>query len=139
MALSEKAKNKRDKLSPFGQWLDDRAVSQGTSLQEIARYIGQEYALIARFSVGTKTPTYDMAQQIGEMVDDAHGALLAAGYEPPSSPASAAPLPAAPAPVSLPRTLATGDTITLIATDPDPDNTARQVEAFLVALRAARK
>ena len=135
MALSDKAKGKRDKLSPFGEWMDEKAVSQGTSLQEIAKYLGQEYAFVSRLSAGTKTPTYEMAMQIGEMVDDVTGAVLAAGFTPPASAPKATPsVPTAP----IRRLLASGDEITLRPDDTNPDDTAQQVEAFLLALRAAR-
>lgn len=136
MALGDKtAKGKRDKLSPFGEWMEDKAVSQGTSLQEIARYIGQEYAFVSRLSAGTKSPTYEMAQQIGEMVDDAAGAVIAAGFAPPASAPKTAPLaPAAP----VRRLLASGDEITLRPDDTDPVDTAQRVEAFLIAVRAGR-
>ena len=135
MALSDKQKNKRDNLSPFGEWMDEKAVREGTSLQEIAKYIGQEYAFVSRLSAGTKNPTYEMAMQIGEMVDDVAGAVRAAGFTPPASAPKAPPSPPA-APTR--RLLASGDEITLRPDDTNPDDTAQQVEAFLIALRAAR-
>jgi hypothetical protein len=136
MALSEKAKNKRDKLSPFGQWMDEAAVSKGTSLQEIAQYIGQDYAVISRFSAGTKTPTYETAMQIGEMVDDVAGALSSAGFNVPAGTATSA--PAAAKRDAVRRLLATGDEIIVNPDDADPEDTIRQVEAFLAALRKKR-
>ncbi|MES2460347.1 MAG: hypothetical protein V4671_07175 [Armatimonadota bacterium] len=134
MALSDKAKAKRDGLSRFGQWMDDTAVSKGTSLQEIAQYIGQEYTFVSRLSAGTKTPTYDMAQQIGEMVDDVAGALAAAGFSAPASPTKPADSPRP----ALRRLLATGDEIVLSPDDTDPEDTFRRTEAFLQALRRER-
>jgi hypothetical protein len=136
MALSDKGKSKRDKLSAFGEWLEENAVSKGTSLQEIAQYIGQDYTVVSRFASGAKLPTFEIAQQIGEMVEDAAGALIAAGFHPPAAEPKPAPTPKASVPVR--RVLATGDEILLHPDDTDPDDTARRVEAFLLALRKER-
>lgn len=133
MAQSEKAKGKRDKASPFGQWMDEVAVSKGTSLQEIARYINQEYTFVSRLSDGTKSPTYDLAMQIGEMVEDVTGALTAAGFAPLASHSKVSPLPIRETAVR--RMLASGDELTVNPNDPNPDETARRTEAFLVELR----
>ena len=133
MAQSEMAKGKRDKASPFGQWMDEVAVSKGTSLQEIARYINQAYMFVSRLSDGTKSPTYDMARQIGEMVEDVVGALTAAGFAAPASEFKASPL--AVRQTAVRRMLASGDELTVNPNDPNPDETARRTEAFLVELR----
>jgi hypothetical protein len=115
--------------------MDDKAVSQGTSLQEISQYIGQDYTVVSRLSAGTKTPTYELAMQIGEMVDDVTGALAAAGFAPRSTTtASAAPTPMKPAR----RMLASGDEILLSLEDTDPEDTLQRIEAFLLALRKER-
>lgn len=133
MAPSEKAKGKRNKTSPFGQWMEEVAVSKGTSLQEIARYINQEYTFVSRLSEGTKNPTYDIAMQIGEMVEDVAGALTAAGYSPPESESE---VPVVPVRVTaIRRMLASGDELTVNPDDPNPDETARRTEAFLIELR----
>jgi hypothetical protein len=136
MALSGNTKGKRDKLSAFGQWMEEKAVSQGTSLQEISQYIGQDYAVVSRLSAGTKTPTYETAMQIGEMVDDVTGALMAAGFVPPPNPTTVAvpPIPVNP----VRRMLASGDEIILSSEDTDPEDTLRRTEAFLLALRKER-
>lgn len=136
MAQSDKTKGKRDRVSAFGQWMDEVAVSKGTSLQEIARYINQEYVFVSRLSEGTKSPTYDMARQIGEMVEDVAGALTAAGFAAPVSESKASPLPVHQPPVR--RMLASGDELTVNPNDPNPDETARRTEAFLVELRRER-
>jgi hypothetical protein len=137
MTQSEKAKGKRNKTSPFGQWMDEVAVSKGTSLQEIARYTNQEYTFVSRLSDGTKSPTYDMAMQIGEMVEDVAGALTAAGFSPPGPgpEVSVVPVPV----TAVRRMLASGDELTVNPGDPDPDETARRTEAFLVELRKEKQ
>jgi hypothetical protein len=137
MAQSEKAKGKRDKTSPFGQWMEEVAVSKGTSLQEIARYISQEYTFVSRLSDGTKSPTYEIAIQIGEMVEDVAGALTAAGFAPPASASKVSPVPIRATPVR--RMLASGDELTVNPNDPDPDETARRTEAFLMELRKEKR
>lgn len=136
MALSDKTKGKRDKTSPFGEWIEETAVSKGTSLQEIAQYIGQEYSFVSRLSAGTKTPTYEIAIQIGEMVDDVAGACRAAGFDPPQA-RSKAPAPATSG-VPVRRMLESGDEIIISPQDTDPDDTARRTAAFLTALRQER-
>jgi hypothetical protein len=136
MALSGNTKGKRDKLSAFGQWMEETAVSKGTSLQEIAQYLGQDYTIVSRLSAGTKSPTYEMATQIGEMVDDVAGALTAAGFVPPDPQVAKSPqIVSTPA---VRRTLASGDEIILRPDDTDPDDTVRRTEAFLLALRQER-
>lgn len=133
MASSEKAKGKRNKTSPFGEWMEEVAVSKGTSLQEIARYVNQEYTFVSRLFDGTKSPTYDMAMQIGEMVEDVAGALTAAGF---SAPEPEAKMAAVPVPTAaIRRMLASGDELTVNPDDPNPDETARRTEAFLLELR----
>ncbi len=137
MAQSDTAKGKRHKTSPFGQWMEEVAVSKGTSLQEIARYINQEYAFVSRLFDGTKSPTYDIAMQIGEMVEDVAGALTAAGF---SAPESESKVSVVPVPVTvIRRMLASGDELTVNPDDPDPDETARRTEAFLVELRKEKQ
>ncbi|RYG87055.1 MAG: hypothetical protein EON58_21075 [Alphaproteobacteria bacterium] len=132
---ASKAKGRRDKTSPFGEWMEEVAVSKGTSVQEIARYINQEYTFVSRLYDGTKNPTYDIAMQIGEMVEDVVGALTAAGYSLIESEAKES-VVSVPVPGStIRRMLASGDELTVNPDDPNPDETARRTEAFLLELR----